>query len=362
MGFVDKFIDNISKNNDSIKRLSDIDHFASVSDWLPSGSPILDWNLNTLGYPVGIIELRGKSQSGKTTFSLLALKNFQAKHPDGIAVILSTERRDNKKYAKKLGLDVEKVIIIACRSIEDVANKTQAIIQEGSAMWEKEGMKGKPKFAFAWDSLGATISSQERKALEDASKDENEDHHKVAMAASARAIKRLFRFLTGEIYDNDIWFMVINHTYDSMQAFGGSKSYGGTAIEFHPTLRLNFSKMGYVKIRDEKLGQTTRITVVKSDYGSYLGNIDIELCLGVGLVPTKDELEFAVNEGILEHFGKGYSFMGGRLSWKSQPELYDLMISENKLLNVLKNKIYKAMHEDVLKKVSDKIDNIEDEE
>lgn len=351
--FIDKFIDSVSKSNSSIKRLSQIDYFSSVSDWLPSGSATLDWHLKTLGYPVGIIELRGKSQSGKTTFSLLALKNFQKKHPDGIAVILSTERRDNKAYAKKLGLDVERVMIIPCRSIEDVANKTQQIIQEGCKFWKEEGMKGKPKFAFAWDSLGATISSQERKSMEEASKNEDEDHHKTAMAAAARAIKRLFRFLTGEIYDNDIWFMVINHTYDSMQAFGGSKSYGGTAIEFHPTLRLNFSKLKYVKIRDEKLGQITRINVIKSDYGSYLGDIDIELCLGKGLVPTTDELEFAVNEGIIERNGRGYSFMDGKLSWKSAPELYDLMTNQNKFLTVMQNKIYKAMHEDVLSKIED---------
>jgi len=359
--FLNSFISNLQKK-DEIKRLSEIDYFKDTSAWLSTGIPILDYRLNTLGYPVGIIEIRGKSQSGKTTLSLLAIRQAQKKHKDCIVVILSTERRDNKVYAKSLGIDVDKVIVIQCRSIEDVLNKTKLIIEEGKAKWDKAGMAGKPKFCFVWDSLGATISSQERKALDEASEKGDEDHHKTAMAAAARALKRLFRFLTGEIYDNDIWFFVINHTYDSMQAFGGSKSYGGTAIEFHPTLRLNVSKMSYVKIRDEKRGQISRISVVKSDYNSYLGDIDVELFLGKGFVLSDLELTMAESFGLLTPHKKGYSFMDGKLLWSSKPEMYELYESGNPLLKVLETKLFKCLHDEVLKNRQEKLVEVEDED
>lgn len=347
--FLNGLIGKLEKKVENSTKFSDIDYFKDTASWLPTGSAILDFRLNTLGYPIGIIEIRGASQSGKTTLSLHALKNFQTLYPDCVPVILSTERRDNKVYAKSMGIDVNKVVVIKCRSIEDVFNKIQNTIEFINEEWQKAGKPGKPKFLFIWDSLGASISSQEKKAVAEAAKKGDEDHHKAAMAAAARSIKRGLRFMTGEVYDNDIWFIIINHTYDSMQAFTEGKSYGGKGIEFHPTMRLNVAKKGYVKVRDKKLGQTTIIKAIKSDFNSQLEEIEIEIMLGKGVILNDDELEFAVEEGILEKNGKnGYSFMNGKLKWNNRPELYDLYEKENKLLSILEKKIVKAAHDRVL--------------
>ena len=343
---LNKFIDKLTKKDDSFARLSSIDYFSDITTWLETGSPSIDLNLNTFGYPPGIIEIRGKSQSGKTTLSLLALRNFQQKHPDnGIAVILSTERRDNKEYAKRLGVDVDNLLIVKCRSIEDVLNKTQKIITEGLEAFSEE--KIKPKFCFVWDSLGGSLSNQEKKYLIEASKNDNEEHDKAAMAAPARAVKKLFRFLQGEVYDNDIWFIVINHSYENLKGFEEDKSYGGRAIEFHPTIRINVSKIGYEKIRDKKVIQTSRIKIIKSDFSSSLEDFDIKFILGRCLMLNDDEIEFAVEKGILNLDGKTYSFLDGKLTWSNKPQLYDLYISENKILKVLEKKIYTEIHKEV---------------
>ena len=78
-----------------------------------TGSPELDWNLRTFGLPTGIIEIAGRSRSGKTTEGLEAMKYFLAENPDtGLACILSSENRDNKDYAIQLGVDISRVAII----------------------------------------------------------------------------------------------------------------------------------------------------------------------------------------------------------------------------------------------------------
>jgi hypothetical protein len=111
---------------------------------------------------------------------------------------------------------------------------------------------------------------------------------------------------------------------------------------------LNFSKMEYIKIRDEKVGQISRVTVVKSDFGSYLGDIDLEMYLGKGFILNQQEIDFAVENKILDKNGKKYSFMNGKLEWDSKPTLYDLYSKNNGVLKLLEKKIYTAMHTKVL--------------
>ena len=108
---IDKIVDRF--NSEDVIKFSDKDGFKDVKSWAHTGSPTLDYNLRTFGLPTGIIEIAGKSRSGKTTLGLMAMKYFLQENPeDGIAVILSSENRDNKDYALQLGLPVHRIIII----------------------------------------------------------------------------------------------------------------------------------------------------------------------------------------------------------------------------------------------------------
>lgn len=348
---LNKILDKFSKD-DSVKSFNEVDNFKDQKHWLTTGSPLLDYELNTYGFPIGIIEIRGESKSGKTTFSLHALKAF-LKHfkEEGVAAILSTERRDNKPYAKAIGVDTDQVIIAQCKSIEDVYNKAQQIITATEEVWKAEQKSGKPKFIFVWDSLGASISEQEKKKMAESAEDDNaEDQGRAAMGAAARANKRGMRFFQGEIYDKDIWFIIINHTYDNIGGFaGGKKSYGGNGIEYMPTMRLNITRTGFETLREVKRGQKGYVEAIKSDFNSNLGKIPIEINLGRGLVLTKEEIEYAVGKGILEQKGKnGFSFMKGKLEWSSRAQLYDIQDSNNPLYSVLVNKISSEYNKDML--------------
>lgn len=84
-----------------------------MKSWAHTGSPELNWNLRTYGLPTGIIEIAGRSRSGKTTEGLEAMKYFLDENPEtGLACILSSENRDNKDYAIQLGIDPSRVVII----------------------------------------------------------------------------------------------------------------------------------------------------------------------------------------------------------------------------------------------------------
>lgn len=353
MSILNKILKKFDKD-DSVKSFNEVDNFKDNKHWLSTGSPLLNYELNTYGFPIGIIEIRGESKSGKTTFSLHALKSFLKHFKDeGVAAILSTERRDNKPYAKAIGVDTDQVMIAQCRSIEDVYNKAQQIITATEEVWKTEARPGTPKFLFVWDSLGASISEQEKnKMKESAENDDAEDQGKAAMGAAARANKRGMRFFQGEIYDKEIWFIIINHVYDDFGGFGGGKkSNGGNAIAFMPTMRLNITRTGFVKLREIKRGQEGYVEVVKSDFNSNLGKIPIEINLGRGLILTKEEIEYAVEKGILERKGKtGYSFMKDKLEWSSRAQLYDIQDANNPFYTILVNKITKAYDEDMLEK------------
>lgn len=159
-------IDKIVKkfNSEDVIKFSDKDGFSAIKSWCHTGSPTLDYNLHTFGLPTGIIEIAGKSRSGKTTLGLMAMKAFLKENPeDGIAVILSSENRDNKDYALQLGLPVNRIIIVKVKYVEAMFLQVKKLIMDADEILKEEKLK--PKFFFLWDSLGATLSKSELETM-----------------------------------------------------------------------------------------------------------------------------------------------------------------------------------------------------
>ena len=130
-----KFIDKIVKkfNSEDVIKFSEKDGFNEVKSWAHTGSPTLDYNLRTFGLPTGIIEIAGKSRSGKTTLGLMSMKHFLKENPEnGIAVILSSENRDNKDYALQLGLPVNDIIIVKIKYVEAMFMQVKKLITDAN--------------------------------------------------------------------------------------------------------------------------------------------------------------------------------------------------------------------------------------
>ena len=354
MSIVDKLVKRF--NSEDVVKFADKDNFRDNKSWVPTGSPELDYNLGILGFPTGMIEIAGLSRSGKTTLALQGMKHFLKKQKNGIAVILSSENRDNKDYAIKIGIDPDKVVIIKIRYVEEMFMKVKKLIEDCKKIFSEEGIDETPKFYFMWDSLGATLSKAELDTLEDNTKtmekalekgkDISELKH-AQMASFAKSAKMFAKYLTGEMYDSIVHFVILNHVHDQIGGMSKEKkSGGGEWIQFFPTIRLRTTLIGHEKIDEVEVAQYTEIKVVKNDFGSRR-KTKLTILLGYGIILSDEDIQYAVEKGIVKKKSATvYDFMG-KLQWKSKRTFFELYYERNKLLEVLTKKITEARHDDV---------------
>lgn len=358
MGIIDKLVKKFDSEN--IIKFSEKDSFSSMKSWVHTGSPTLDFNLGTFGLPQGVIEIAGVSRGGKTTMSLQAMANFQRENGDnGICVILSSENRDNKDYARRIGVDVDNVLIVKVTFVEEMFMLVKQIVDEVNRDFAESKKKEKPRFFFMWDSLGATLSMNERETMEEntamlekkMAKGETIDelkHEKIG--AFAKEAKKFAKYILSLMYNNIMHFIILNHTYDTITGMGVStkKSTGGAWIEYLPTIRLQVSTKGMERLGDEEVAQISKVKVVKNDFGSRKAT-EIRILLGEGVILSQDDIDYALEHGILKSEGKKkVSFMNGKLTWSSPREFFQLYHDRNKFLKVLHAKIKKSMQQDLL--------------
>ena len=232
------------------------------------------------------------------------MKSFLKENPDnGVAIILSSENRDNKDYALKLGIDVSRIIIIKIRYVEKMFMMVKKLLDDTDQLF-KENNLGKPKYFFMWDSIGATLSKSELDTMEENTEvlskkfDRGDDindlkHEKVG--AFAKSAKMFAKFLLGECYSRVIHFVMLNHQYDTIGGLGISvrKSTGGEWVELMPTIRLSMKLIGHERIDNEEVAQITEVKVVKNDFGSRK-KTDIRILLGYGIILSDDDINYAV--------------------------------------------------------------------
>ena len=371
MSIIDKIVEKF--NSEDVIKFSDKDGFNEIKSWAHTGSPTLDYNLRTFGLPTGIIEIAGQSRSGKTTLGLMAMKNFLLENKDdGIAVILSSENRDNKDYALMLGLPVQRVIIVKVKYLEAMFLQVKKLIMDADEIMAESKMK--PKFFFLWDSLGATISKSELDTM-----NENTDRMEKMlqrggevgefelknekMMAFAKEAKKFVKSIMAEMYSHVIHFVILNHQYEQTNmGITTRKSTGGEWVSLMPTLRLSMKLKQHEKIDDVEVAQVTEVKVIKNDFGSRK-KTDLRILLGYGIILSQDDIDYAVENGILKKEGaKKLSFLNGKLSWSSTREFFRLYQEHNPMLKVLHNKIKKSMQGDLIELRNNLMKNCDDEE
>lgn len=357
--FIDKIVERF--NSEDVIKFSEKDGFKEMKSWCHAGSPSLDFNLETFGFPTGIIELAGPSRSGKTTLGLMAMKSFLKENKeDGVAVILSSENRDNKDYALQLGLPVDRIIIVKVKYVEGMFMQVKKIIHDADEILAEEKLV--PKFFFLWDSLGATLSKSEvdtmsenserlEKAIAKGEEIEDFELKNEKMMAFAKEAKKFAKGIMAEMYNHVVHFVMLNHQYEqSNMGITTRKSTGGEWVSLMPCLRLSLKLKGHEKIDDVEVAQISEVKVVKNDFGSRR-KTDIRILLGYGVILSEEDLEYGLEVGILKQEGKKkVSFMGGKLSWSTPRELFQLYRDHNPLLAVLHAKIRKSMQNDLLEK------------
>lgn len=345
-------------NSDDVITFKKKDGFTEVKSWAHTGSPELNWNLRTYGLPTGIIEIAGRSRSGKTTEGLEAMKYFLDENPEtGLACILSSENRDNKDYAIQLGVDISRVAIVKIHYVEQMFVRVSKFVKDAHALFEEAGIKEKPKFFFLWDSLGATLSKAEYDALRAnvenmdkaaAKGEELEKLQEPKMMAFAKSAKMFAKGLVGLCYTNVIHFVILNHQYEqNVKGVTSRKSTGGEWVELLPTMRLQMRVTEMKKIDDVEVAQISEVKVIKNDFGSRQKTY-IRILLGYGIILSEEDIDYAVERGIIQKPSKTvYTALNGKLRWKSDRELYQLYYDQNPLLDTLGKVITASRHRDL---------------
>ena len=375
MSIIDKLVKRF--DNDNIIKFSDKDAFKDMKSWAHSGSSELDFNLGTFGFPQGIVEIAGASRGGKTTLALEAMKNFQRENKDtAVCVIISSENRDNKDYARRIGLDVNNVLIVKVTFVEEMFLLVKQIIDATMEEFKASKIKKQPRFMFIWDSLGATLSLNEKNTMAEnnamlskklATGETLSELKNEKIGAFAKEAKKFAKYILSETYDKIIHFIILNHTYDTITGMGIStkKSTGGEWVQYLPTQRLQIASKGMERLGDEEVAQISTVKVIKNDFGSRK-KTEIRILLGEGIILSNNDIEYALERGILKQEGKRkVSYLNGKLSWSTPREFFQLYHDRNKYLDVLAAQIRKSMQKDLLEikaKYNGESSDVEDDE
>jgi len=275
----------------SIMRLGGIDSTAAL-DAIPSGSLSLDVALGVGGYPRGrVIEVFGPESSGKTTLTLHAIA--EAQKLGGTAAFIDAEHALDANYARKLGVDVENLLVSQPDSGEQALEIGEVLIRSGAID------------IVVVDSVAALVPRAE---LEGEMGD-------AQMGLQARLMSQALRKLTGIVSKSKTCLIFINQIREKIGVMFGNPetTTGGRALKFYSSVRVDVRRIASIKDGDEVTGSRTKAKIVKNKVAPPCREAEFDIMYGVGISREGDLLDLAVDKNIVDKSGAWFSFQGERL-------------------------------------------------
>ena len=275
----------------SIMRLGGIDSTAAL-DAIPSGSLSLDVALGVGGYPRGrVIEVFGPESSGKTTLSLHAIA--EAQKLGGTAAFVDAEHALDANYARKLGVDVDNLLVSQPDSGEQALEIAEVLIRSGAID------------IVVIDSVAALVPRAE---LEGEMGD-------AQMGLQARLMSQALRKLTGIVSKSKTCLIFINQIREKIGVMFGNPetTTGGRALKFYASVRVDVRRIASIKDGDEVTGSRTKAKIVKNKVAPPFREAEFDVMYGEGISREGDLLDLAVDKNIVEKSGAWFSFQGERL-------------------------------------------------
>jgi recombination protein RecA len=259
---------------------------------ISTGAPSLDIALGIGGFPKGrVIEIYGPESSGKTTLSLHAVAECQRK--GGVAAFIDAEHALDVSYAKKLGVNVEELLVSQPDTGEQALEITDMLVRSGSVD------------IVVVDSVAALVPKAEIEG-------EMGDTH---VGLQARLMSQALRKLTGNLSRSNTCLIFINQLRMKIGVMFGNPetTSGGNALKFYASIRLDVRRTGQIKDGENTIGSRTRVKVVKNKCAPPFRQAEFDLMHDRGISREGDILDIASEKGLLEKSGTWYSFEGTRI-------------------------------------------------
>jgi recombination protein RecA len=259
---------------------------------VPTGSLSLDIALGVGGLPKGrIVEIYGPESSGKTTLALHTIAEAQKK--GGICAFVDAEHALDPVYARKLGVDLENLLISQPDTGEQALEITDTLVRSGAID------------VLVVDSVAALTPRAEIEG----------EMGDSLPGLQARLMSQALRKLTASISRSNCMVIFINQIRMKIGVMFGSPetTTGGNALKFYASVRLDIRRIGSIKERDEVVGNQTRVKVVKNKLAPPFKQVEFDIMYGAGVSKTGELVDLGVKAGVVEKSGAWFSYNSQRL-------------------------------------------------
>jgi recombination protein RecA len=275
----------------SIMRLGQHSAIAPM-EAISTGAISIDYALGIGGMPRGrVIEIFGPESSGKTTLALQVIAEAQRK--GGLAAFVDAEHALDAAYAKKLGVDVDNLLVSQPDNGEQALEIVEVLIRSGSVD------------VVVVDSVAALVPRAEIEG----------EMGEAQMGLQARLMSQALRKLTGAVSKSKTALIFINQLREKIGVMFGNPetTTGGRALKFYSSVRVDIRRIGAIKDGDNVVGGRTRVKVVKNKLAPPFREAEFDVMYGEGVSREGDLIDIAVEHKIIEKSGAWFAYGGERL-------------------------------------------------